>query len=186
MSTYCRRSHTPLVSRSPKWMKQFWKAIRSDYSLQFNLFAGQPLAATIRCFDISDSGHVHKLAELVESPIPRSCASDRIVNFQHAIVGFWNFIGMHRCYYLLQHNEMAFRRNYKLCWLIFTEKSIIPSCKLTILLGVDIYGIGSTSVHAHTTCRNGLLSFVGHGGSLVDSTHFVQRVMGSNPALAAT
>src|SRR6218665_1818777 len=91
MSTYCRRSHTPLVSRSPKWMKQFWKAIRSDYSLQFNLFAGQPLAATIRCFDISDSGHVHKLAELVGSPIPRSCASDRIVKLSTRYCRFLKF-----------------------------------------------------------------------------------------------
>jgi len=32
-------------------------------------------------------------AQLVESPIPQSCATDRIVNSQHAIVGFWSFIG---------------------------------------------------------------------------------------------
>jgi len=40
--------------------------------------------------------------------------------------------------------------------LIVTDKSIIASCVLTILLVVDIYGIGSTRpiAHAHTTCRN--------------------------------
>ena len=30
------------------------------------------------------------------------------------------------------------------------------------------------------------LGYEGHGGSLVDSSTFVQRVVGSNPALAAT
>ena len=33
---------------------------------------------------------------------------------------------------------------------------------------------------------NNYVRLVGHGGSLVDSTPFVRRVVGSNPALAAT
>jgi len=38
-------------------------------------------------------------AQVVGSPIPPSYATDRMVNSQHAIVGLWSFIGMHRCYY---------------------------------------------------------------------------------------
>jgi len=37
--------------------------------------------------------------------------TNRIVSTQLDIVGLWRFIGMHRCYNLLQHNELALSRN---------------------------------------------------------------------------
>jgi len=66
---------------------------------------------------------------------------------------------MYRFYYLLQHNELA-SRNQMFCWLIFTDKSIIASCVLTILLVVDINGVGSTqcacTLGRNPRCQNGL------------------------------
>ena len=46
-----------------------------------------------------------------------------VVNTQLGIVGLWSLIDMHRCYNLLQHNELALWRNKRLCCLIFTDKT---------------------------------------------------------------
>ena len=112
------------------------------------------------------SGGMTPLTTSQFSVVCACCATNRIVNKQLAIVGFWGFIGMHRCYMLL-HNKVIWHYQWiksSVDWLspIKLRKLTIASCMLTILLMAKLCGIGSTrpSEHAPTTCLIDL--FVGH------------------------